>query len=181
MFAGFSLFTWFHTILSLIAIIAGFVVVRDLFASHSSPVWTFLFIATAALTSVTGFGFTAPFRPSHVVGVISLVLLAGSTLALYVFRLAGPWRWIYAISQTLAQFLRVFVLVAQVFKKVPAFAIAAVRGGRGCGACHLSRAGRDCGHAVSPGPRRHDADVAGPSERPAPISPATCLLGLAEA
>jgi hypothetical protein len=122
MFAGFSAFTWFHTILSLLAIIAGFVVVRDLFASRTPPVWTGFYIATAALTSATGFGFTAPFGPSHVVGIISLALLAGSTLALYVFHLAGPWRWMYAITQTLAQFLLVFVLVAQVFKKVPVLA-----------------------------------------------------------
>ena len=122
MFAGFSLFTWFHTILSLIAIITGFVVVRDLLAARTPPVWTGLFIATAALTSGTGFGFTAPFGPSHVVGILSLALLVGSTVALYVFHLAGPWRWIYAISQTLALFLLVFVLVAQVFKKVPALA-----------------------------------------------------------
>jgi MFS family permease len=57
-----------------------------------------------------------------VAGIISLALLAGSTLALYVFHLAGPWRWMYAISQTLAQFLLVFVLMAQVFKKVPVLA-----------------------------------------------------------
>jgi hypothetical protein len=89
MFAGFSAFTWFHTILSLLAIIAGFVVVRDLFASRTVRVWTGFFIATAALTSATGFGFAAPFGPSHVVGIVSLVLLAGSALALYVFHSQG--------------------------------------------------------------------------------------------
>jgi len=125
MFAGFSLFTWLRTILSLIAIITGFVVVRDLLASRTSAVWTGLYIATAALTSATGFGFTAPFGPSHEVGILSLALLVGSTLALYVFHLAGPWRWMYAISQTLALVLLVFVLVAQIFKKVPALAVIA--------------------------------------------------------
>jgi len=57
-----------------------------------------------------------------VVGIISLALLAGSMLALYAFHLAGPWRWIYAVTQTLAQFFLLFVLVAQAFKKVPALA-----------------------------------------------------------
>jgi len=122
MFAGFTAFTWLHTILSLIAIMTGFVVVRDLFASRVSPAWTGIYIATAVLTSATGFGFTAPFGPSHVVGIISLALLAGSMLALYAFHLAGPWRWIYAVTQTLAQFYLLFVLVAQAFKKVPALA-----------------------------------------------------------
>jgi hypothetical protein len=79
-----------------------------------------LFVATA-LTSATGFGFKAPFGPSHVVGVILLVLLAGSTLALYVLHPAGWWPRMEAIGQTLA----LFVLVAQVFKKVPALAATA--------------------------------------------------------
>jgi hypothetical protein len=122
MVAGFTTLTWVHTILSLIAIVAGFVVVRDLLASRVSPVWTGVYIATAVLTSATGFLFAAPFGPSHVVGLLSLALLAGSILALYAFHLAGAWRWIYAITQTLAQFLLVFVLVAQFFKKVPALA-----------------------------------------------------------
>src|SRR5262245_49581127 len=120
MFAGFTAFTWFHTILSLVAIVAGFVVVPDLLASRTLPAWTGIYIATAVLTSVTGFGFTAPFGPAHVVGIISLVLLAGAIIALYGFHLAGPWRWIYAVAQTLAQYFLVFVLVAQIFRKVPA-------------------------------------------------------------
>ena len=62
MILGFTLFTWFHTILSLVAIVAGFVVVRDLLASRTPPTWTAVYIATAVLTSVTGFGFTAPLR-----------------------------------------------------------------------------------------------------------------------
>src|SRR5262245_22982553 len=70
--------------------IAGLVAVRNLFASHSPRGWTALFIATAALTIARDFGFTAPFGPSHVVGIISLVLFAGSTLALYVFPCCGP-------------------------------------------------------------------------------------------
>src|SRR5436190_19497701 len=122
MILGFSLFTWFRTILSLAAIVAGFVVVRDLLASRTPATWTAVYIATAVLTSITGFGFTAPFGPAHVVGIISLVLLAGSIIALYGFHLAGQWRWIYAIAQTLAQYFLVFVLVAQLFKKIPALA-----------------------------------------------------------
>jgi hypothetical protein len=120
MILGFTPFTWFHTILSLVAIVAGFVVVRDLLASRSPPIWTAVYIATAVLTSVTGFGFTATFGPSHVLGIISLVLLAGSIIALYGFHLSGPWRWIYAVAQTLAQYFLVFVLVVQFFRKVPA-------------------------------------------------------------
>ena len=122
MLAGFTAFTWFHTILSLVAIVAGFVVVRDLLVSRTPRLWTGVFIWTAVLTSATGFGFSAPFGPSHVFGIISLVLLAGSIAGLYVFHLGGAWRWIYALAQTIAQYLLVFVLIAQLFKKVPALA-----------------------------------------------------------
>jgi hypothetical protein len=120
MILGFTLFTWFHTVLSLVALVAGFVVVRELLASRTPPTWTGVYIATAVLTSVTGFGFSAPFGASHVVGIISLVILAGVIAAYYVFRLGGPWRWIYAIGQVVVLYFLVFVLVAQFFKKVPA-------------------------------------------------------------
>ena len=63
MILGFSPFTWFHTILSLVAMVAGFVVVRDLFASRTPPTWTAVYIATAVLTDVTGFGFSFPSAP----------------------------------------------------------------------------------------------------------------------
>jgi hypothetical protein len=120
MFLGFTPFTWFHTILSLVALVAGFVVVRDLFASRTPSSWTATYIATAVLTSVTGFGFNFPFGASHVVGIISLVILVGVIAAYYVFQLGGAWRWIYAIGQVLVLYFLVFVLVAQFFKKVPA-------------------------------------------------------------
>jgi hypothetical protein len=48
------------------------------------------------LTSVTGFPLSPfGFDPPRAVGVISLVLLALALGALYAFRLAGAWRWIY--------------------------------------------------------------------------------------
>jgi len=123
MILGFSTFTWVHTILSLVAIVAGYVVVRELFASRTPGTWTTVYFVTAVLTSVTGFGFPfTKFLPSHWVGVISLVLLAGAIAAYYLFHLAGPWRWVYAATQSLALYFLVFVLIAQLFMKVPALA-----------------------------------------------------------
>lgn len=122
MIFGFTLFTWFHTILSLVAIVAGFLVLRELFASRTPPTLTALYIATAVLTSATGFGFTAPFGPSHVVGIIALLILVAVIAAYYAFDLAGAWRWIYAVGQALTLYLLVFVLIAQFFKKIPALA-----------------------------------------------------------
>src|SRR5262249_45450961 len=78
------------------------------------------FLLTTVLTSVTGFGF--PFThllPSHKVGILSLVLLALAIVGRYVFRLAGAWRSIYVISAMISLYLNVFVLVIQLFEKVP--------------------------------------------------------------
>jgi len=48
-----------------------------------------------------------------------LALLAGAVVALYVFHLAGPWRWVYIVGATAALYLNVFVGVVQAFQKLP--------------------------------------------------------------
>jgi site-specific recombinase len=58
--------------------------------------------------------------PSHVVGAISLVVLAIAILARYSRHLAGGWRRTYVISAVIALYLNVFVLIVQLFEKVPA-------------------------------------------------------------
>ena len=118
-----STFTLVHVVLSLVGIFAGLVVVFGMFGSKKLDGWTALFLATTVLTSVTGFFF--PFDkilPSHIVGIISLVVLAFAILALYALHLAGPWRWIYVVSAMLALYLNVFVGVVQAFQKVPLLA-----------------------------------------------------------
>ena len=68
------------------------------------------------LTSITGSVFRSIIvLPSHVVGAISLVFLAVGDVARYAVNHAGAWRWIYVVSAILAQWLNVFVLVAQSF------------------------------------------------------------------
>lgn len=114
-------FTLVHVFLSLVGIGSGFVVVFGLLAAKQLDGWTRVFLTTTVLTSLTGFLF--PFHrllPSHVVGIVSLVVLAGAIFALYVRRLAGPWRRVYAISAVIALYLNFFVLIAQMFLKVPA-------------------------------------------------------------
>jgi hypothetical protein len=58
--------------------------------------------------------------PAIVVGLISLVVLAVAIFARYAQHFAGAWRWIYVVSTMLALYLNVFVLVVQLFQKVPA-------------------------------------------------------------
>jgi magnesium-transporting ATPase (P-type) len=79
-----------------------------------------VFLASALATSITGFGFPlTPFLPSHVIGIISLVVLAVAAIALYVFHLAGAWRWLYVLSVVTLLYFNVFILVVQLFRKVP--------------------------------------------------------------
>ena len=113
-------FTQVHVIISLIAIVTGLVVLCGMLAARPCEGWTAIFLITTVLTSVTGFFFPRDqILPSHVVGVISLVVLAIALVALYVQRLRGSWRWLYVGGAVLALYLNVFVLVAQSFLKVP--------------------------------------------------------------
>jgi hypothetical protein len=114
-------FTFVHVVISLAGILSGLVVLFGLIAGKRLDGWTSLFLVTTVATSVTGFMF--PFHkllPSHVVGVISLVVLAIAILARYNRHLAGGWRRTYVISSVIALYLNVFVLVVQLFEKVPA-------------------------------------------------------------
>ena len=116
-----STFTVFHTALSLIALIAGIFAVMGLIGGRRHNGWIGLFLLTAVLTSVTGFAF--PFDkllPSHILGILSLVALAISLLAIYVFHVDGAWRWIFAISAVIALYFDAFATVAQSFLKIAA-------------------------------------------------------------
>ena len=113
-------FTLVHVVLSLVGILSGFVVVFGLIAAKQLKGWTALFLATTVATSLTGFLF--PFHKllaSHVVGIVSLVVLALAILARYAHHLSGAWRWIYAVNVVVALYLNFFVFVAQAFQKVP--------------------------------------------------------------
>jgi hypothetical protein len=121
MILGMSLagFTVFHLIISMIAIALGFIVAGGILASNRLPGWTAWFLVLTILTSATGFLF--PFTkilPSHVVAIISLVLLAVAVYALYGKGLAGIWRTAYVVTAMLALWFNVFVLIAQSFQKV---------------------------------------------------------------
>ena len=84
-----STFTLLHVLISLVGIGSGFIVLYGLLTGKRLDGWTAVFLVTTVLTSLTGFLF--PFEhllPSHVVGVISLVVLAVAILARYVMHLA---------------------------------------------------------------------------------------------
>ena len=113
-------FTKVHVVISLIGIVSGLIVVFGMLAAHRFDRWTALFLLSTLATSVTGFLF--PFHgvtPGIVVGIISVVVLAIAIFARYPQHLRGSWRWIYVVSAVVALYLNVFVLIAQLFQKVP--------------------------------------------------------------
>jgi hypothetical protein len=92
-----------------------------LFSGSRMDGMTALFLVTTILMSVTGFMF--PYHgptPGIIIGVISLVLLAVSVYARYARKIVGGVRKAYVITAMLALWLNVFILIAQLFEKVPA-------------------------------------------------------------
>jgi len=122
MMLGLSLenFTLLHVVISLVAVASGLVVMFGMLGSQRMPALTGIFLVTTILTSVTGLMF--PFTellPSHVLSIISLVLLAIACVALYGRRLSGFWRPVYVLTALVSLYINVFVLVIQSFLKIP--------------------------------------------------------------
>jgi hypothetical protein len=113
-------FTFLHVLISLVGIASGLIVLERFFRNRTLGVSNLVFLITTILTSVTGFLF--PFKtfgsPAHIVGIISLVILAIALFALYAGNLVGPWRWIYVSTAMVALYLNVFVAVVQSFLKI---------------------------------------------------------------
>jgi hypothetical protein len=113
-------YTLVHVAFSLVGIASGLVVLLGLLTGKRLNTSTAVFLATTVATSLTGYGF--PFDqllPSHIVGAISLVVLAIAIYARYGRHMAGTWRKVYVVAATIALYLNVFVLVVQLFRRVP--------------------------------------------------------------
>jgi hypothetical protein len=119
-------FTLLHVVISLMGIGSGVIVLFGLTASKRFDRWTLVFLLTTFLTSITGFLFpNSHITPGIVIGILSVIVLAGAVLARYAFHLTGAWRPIYVVSASLALYFNTFVLVVQSFEKVPALHAAA--------------------------------------------------------
>jgi len=113
------LFLQIHVALSLVGLASGVIVLYGLLNGKALAGWTVLFLATMILTSASGFPLPPfGFDPPRAVGILSLILLAAAVLALYVFRLAGPWRWIFVAAAVTALYFDVVVGIVQAFAKL---------------------------------------------------------------
>ena len=119
-----STFVTVHVIISLIGIVAGIIVMFGMLGSNRMPGLTAIFLLFTILTSATGFLIppllSDKLLPSHMIGILSLVLLAIACLALYGMKLSGAWRSVYVVTAMTSLYLNVFVLIIQAFLKVPA-------------------------------------------------------------
>src|SRR5882672_7072419 len=117
-------FVLVHVVISLIGIVAGIIVMFGMLGSKRMPGLTAIFLLLTILTSATGFLIppllSEKLLPSHIVGILSLVLLAIACFALYGMKLSGSWRWVYVVTALVSLYFNVFVLVIQGFLKVPA-------------------------------------------------------------
>lgn len=110
-----------HVLISFVGIVSGFVVVFGLIGGKHLDRWTALFLVSTILTSLSGFILPAhKLLPSHIIGLISLLVLALACFARYRRTLAGGWRSTYVVSASVALYFNVFVLVVQSFLKIPA-------------------------------------------------------------
>jgi hypothetical protein len=119
-----STFVLVHTVISIVAVVAGIIVMFGMLKSTRPGGLTAIFLLLTILTSATGFLIpplvSDKLLPSHIIGGLSLLLLLIACIALYAMKLAGSWRWIYALTALLALYFNCFVLVIQSFLKIPA-------------------------------------------------------------
>jgi hypothetical protein len=126
MIAGLSTsnFTILHVVITLVAIVAGFVVMVALLGSKRPAGWTAIFWIFTVATTVTGFMFLQEpsFRngltPAVATGIIATLFFVVGLCALYVKKVIGSWRWIYVITMMVSLYLNVFVLITQSFQKL---------------------------------------------------------------
>jgi hypothetical protein len=121
MIAGLSIanFTILHVVITLVAIVTGFVVMFALLSSKRPVGWTAIFWVFTVATTVTGFMFPiSGFTPALGTGVVAAVFFLFGLIAIYIKKFAGSWRWIYAVTMMVSLYLNVFVLITQSFQKL---------------------------------------------------------------
>ena len=109
-----------HVAVSLTAIASGIAALSGSFRPGRPAGLTAVFLLTSAASSITGFFFfqSVQLGMGHLVGAVSLIVLAPTVLALYRYRLAGWWRWVYLTGAATLLYLNAFIGVWQAFGKI---------------------------------------------------------------
>ena len=111
-----------HVVISLIAIVAGIMVVFGFVTNRRMNGWNAIFLLFTIATSVTGFllplnGLTPPV----ILGIASLAVLAIAVYARYGKLMLQTWRPVYVATAMIAFYMNFFVLIVQAFQKLPTF------------------------------------------------------------
>jgi hypothetical protein len=120
MIFGLSTLGFVHTALSLVALASGLIVVGGLVAGRRFDGWTAVYFATAVATDATGFALPRNFDIVHWLGLAMAASLVIAVLARYLFRLAGPWRPIFAAATVVSVYVLVFFTIGEAFLRIPA-------------------------------------------------------------
>lgn len=129
MFFGVSTLQTFHVLISFVGIITGLIVLYGMVASQKMSLMTAVFLVTTLVTTLTGFVFPITvFTPAIGVGIISTLIMIVCFYARYGQRMTGRWRGIYVVTAVISLYLNVFVLVVQLFLKVPSLNVLAPNG-----------------------------------------------------
>lgn len=122
MFFGVSSPQTFHVLISVAAIASGILVVWGLLSSSGMSTLTAVFLLTTLLTNLTGFLFPfKSFTPAIGVGIVGTVIMAICLAARYLKQMENGWRGVYVVTAVLSLYFNLFVLVVQLFQKVPEF------------------------------------------------------------
>ena len=109
----------FHTSASLIGLVVGLFVLRDLLASRRPAGLAILFLAIMAVANLSGFLFPSRhIGVGHVSGVISVAALAAAIVAC-AMRCAGAWASVYAVGVVTLLYCDALIAVFMVFVRVP--------------------------------------------------------------
>jgi len=112
--------TLLHVAASLLGLVAGFSVLFGLIVSRQVDQWMARFLWATLVTTLTGFLFPVhQLLPSHVVGLIEVVVLSLAFLARQKLDLSGRWRRQFVIAVTVALYFNTFVAIIQCFKHIP--------------------------------------------------------------
>ncbi|HWS96136.1 MAG TPA: hypothetical protein VN620_06625 [Candidatus Methylomirabilis sp.] len=124
-----SIFTMIHLLVSLAAICSGFVFIAGLLNRKLFEGWVLTYFLTSILTVLTGFLF--PFDHllrSHILGLLSLLVLTIAVFVRVISDLVGVWRVVYVVMCAAALYFNCFAAVVQLFAKIPALTALAPTG-----------------------------------------------------
>jgi hypothetical protein len=120
------IFSLLHVLVSVVGIVAGLVVAGGMASGRRLDGWTGVFLVTTLLTNASGFAFPfVQFMPSHALGGLSLLILPVVIAARYWKQLSGGWRTVYVAGSVAVLYFNVFVLIAQLFHRIPALIVLA--------------------------------------------------------